>query len=557
MNIWSAWTPREFQQLINREDDSLLNRIEKIIPGLSDENFLVDNLYRSPSLKRIVEAFIPSDVFASSDFRFHCLNKLSLEELRLAAAHTGVGFKGSFETTARAIANQNWSEPFASRFVNHFEIPEHFLPAPKVHRPDSIDLLPATHSSPLQITSPFMQLIDYQFGVYTEAIKTLEQPRARMVIQMPTGSGKTRTAMEVVSKILNSQDDLTVVWMAHTRELCEQGLQCFKHVWPHHARKKVRIHRCWGDHKMPLPMVGYSNVIFAGFDKLNAQLKKNPRALENLRSDCRLIVVDEAHKTEAPTYKNAIRNLIEEETAVIGLTATPGRTYVEETEALSNFYFNRLIELPDPKGDGVIEMLRNRGVLSKAKYRAILTDINIPLNKRDRNYIEEKFKIPPRIIKMLELEDQRNLEILHQLKHEIEEGRRVLLFACSVDHSRFLNSCLLYLGFKSGHVDGSTNLARREKLIGDFRNGDLDVLCNFGVLTTGFDAPKTDTVMITRPTVSPVLYSQMIGRGLRGPLIGGTEFCRIIDVKDNIGEFGDADNVYRIFEDYWVETSVC
>ena len=89
-------------------------------------------------------------------------------------------------------------------------------------------------------------------------------------------------------------------------------------------------------------------------------------------------------------------------------------------------------------------------------------------------------------------------------------------------------------------------------LIDKFRNGDLDVLCNYGVLTTGFDAPKTNTVMITRPTISPVLYSQMIGRGLRGKLIGGTEFCKIIDVRDNIGEFGDADNVYRIFEEYWV-----
>jgi hypothetical protein len=45
----------------------------------------------------------------------------------------------------------------------------------------------------------------------------------------------------------------------------------------------------------------------------------------------------------------------------------------------------------------------------------------------------------------------------------------------------------------------------------------------------------------------------MIGRGLRGPVIGGTEFCRIIDVRDNIGSFGDADSVYSIFEDYWVD----
>ena len=115
-----------------------------------------------------------------------------------------------------------------------------------------------------------MQLIDYQYGVYSEAIASLEQPRSRMIIQMPTGSGKTRTAMEIVSKIMNSEDEVNVVWLAHTRELCEQGLQCFKQVWPHHAKKKVRIHRCWGKHPLSLPLSGSSNIFFAGFDKLNA-----------------------------------------------------------------------------------------------------------------------------------------------------------------------------------------------------------------------------------------------------------------------------------------------
>ena len=552
MGIWSAWSSRDLQGLIESQHSGLLPRLKFILPGLMGEDFLVDQLYAPSSLRKVIEAFLPSDAFASRDFRFDCLNRLQPDELRDAASHTGIGYRGSFESTRDALSSQPWREPFATRFVEYFDLPSHFLPAPVADMSDSLDLLPATKDAPIEISSPFMQLIDYQFGVYSEAMDALDQPRARMVIQMPTGSGKTRTAMEIVSKILNSEDNLTVIWLAHTRELCEQGLQCFIHVWPHHARKKVRVHRCWGTHPLPAPIANSSNVIFAGFDKLNSALKKNPGSLDSIRSDCRLVVVDEAHKTEAPTYKNAIRNLLAEETAVIGLTATPGRTYLDETEALAKFYFNRLIELPDPEGGGVIEMLRNRGVLSKAEYRAIMTEINIPLSTADKRYIEEKFKIPPRIIKMLAHEDQRNLEILQRLKAEITAGRSVLLFGCSVEHSRFLNSCLLYMGFNTGHVDGSTNLARRAMLIDGFKNGGMDVLCNFGVLTTGFDAPKTDTVMITRPTVSPVLYSQMIGRGLRGPLIGGTEFCRIIDVRDNIGEFGDADSVYRIFEEYWM-----
>ena len=71
-------------------------------------------------------------------------------------------------------------------------------------------------------------------------------------------------------------------------------------------------------------------------------------------------------------------------------------------------------------------------------------------------------------------------------------------------------------------------------MIEQFRSGQLSVLSNYGVLTTGFDAPKVRAVVVARPTASPLLYEQMIGRGMRGPRFGGTEKCLVIDVEDNI-----------------------
>ena len=84
------------------------------------------------------------------------------------------------------------------------------------------------------------------------------------------------------------------------------------------------------------------------------------------------------------------------------------------------------------------------------------------------------------------------------------------------------------------------------------KNSDLNILLNYGVLTTGFDAPKTDVVFIARPTASIVLYSQIIGRGLRGPNIGGTKECKIINVKDNIVGLPNYDKIYEYFDDYYV-----
>jgi len=99
--------------------------------------------------------------------------------------------------------------------------------------------------------------------------------------------------------------------------------------------------------------------------------------------------------------------------------------------------------------------------------------------------------------------------------------------------------------------DGVTGDQTRVRVTSEFVNGGVQILCNYGVLTTGFDAPKTDVVCIARPTKSPVLYSQMIGRGLRGPAVGGTENCTIVEVRDSFLNLGTQDELYNHFNAYW------
>lgn len=78
------------------------------------------------------------------------------------------------------------------------------------------------------------------------------------------------------------------------------------------------------------------------------------------------------------------------------------------------------------------------------------------------------------------------------------------------------------------------------------------VLCNYGVLTTGFDAPATSAVLIARPTKSLVLYSQMVGRGIRGPLAGGNSDAEIVTVVDNnLPGFGSVASAFTNWEDVW------
>ena len=75
------------------------------------------------------------------------------------------------------------------------------------------------------------------------------------------------------------------------------------------------------------------------------------------------------------------------------------------------------------------------------------------------------------------------------------------------------------------------------------------------MLSTGFDAPGTDAILIARPTTSPVLYSQMLGRGLRGPRVGGNPECLLLDLKDNLIGLPDERVCFTLFDNYYDNVS--
>ena len=87
-------------------------------------------------------------------------------------------------------------------------------------------------------------------------------------------------------------------------------------------------------------------------------------------------------------------------------------------------------------------------------------------------------------------------------------------------------------------------MGERQTKLELFKDNKIQVITNFNVLTTGFDSPNIEVVIIARPTLSVVLYSQMIGRGLRGKEVGGTEEILLIDVDDN---FNNMPNLYKAF----------
>ena len=140
---------------------------------------------------------------------------------------------------------------------------------------------------------------------------------------------------------------------------------------------------------------------------------------------------------------------------------------------------------------------------------------------------------------------------MDEIESQVKQDKPTLVFSCSTEHSRLLTTGLVLRGVTAAFVDYTKSASSRRTVIEKFRGGEISVLVNYGILSTGFDAPEIQALVIARPTTSLILYSQMIGRGLRGPKVGGNKEVTVIDVKDNFSAYGDLDVMYNHFSGYW------
>jgi len=151
---------------------------------------------------------------------------------------------------------------------------------------------------------------------------------------------------------------------------------------------------------------------------------------------------------------------------------------------------------------------------------------------------------------------QRNLKIIVECERIFKKHKRVIVFASSVEQSDALAAVLSSRGHNAVSVTKNTSPYDRDKFINEFKNEDnsFKAIFNFGILTTGFDAPKTSAVVITRPTTSLVLYSQMVGRALRGEQAGGNKSAEVYTVLDEgIEQFRSIEKAFENWEEVWSE----
>lgn len=406
----------------------------------------------------------------------------------------------------------------------------------------------------LRVAPPanYRPLKPYQREVRDQMLRRLNEqaPDNRAMVSLPTGAGKTKVAVECLHRWAHDLLDegasphVVLVWLAHTEELCEQAVECFDDVWCSHPGGTIplAVARNWGGYRPSLDL----GEVFDGLrtDNPILVLVSTPQSFSNEDFDnyppLNAIVIDEAHRAAAPTYK-AIINRHGKQAAVIGLTATPYRREFDQadpdagTRELRELFRN--LVLPGKLGEEAkerLEALQHMGVLSQPISRTVQTGLTLKVSESPGEGNPQQVLSFDQELQQAADQTRRRRVVIDTLLQTLEESSaaRVLYFGPSVLDAELVAFMLRVKGRRAAAVSGGTRAATRRGLIADFKAGRIDVLCNCEVLTTGFDAPTVSHVFMARPTISQVLYEQMVGRGLRGPEFGGTEHCVIIDFED-------------------------
>ena len=442
----------------------------------------------------------------------------------------------AYEKSIEKASKLAWGYNNETRaFIEEFEYDKNLMPSPEQDRAPEFTI---------PSNKPLRMLKEYQSKIFYEGMRLVENPWVHVIIKMPTGAGKTRTALEMVSNFLNNGieagEKRQVVWLADREELCEQAIISMQEIWSHLGKDDLHVYRVWGKNN---PNNFEPNAfIVATYQKLNNLLNSNnfPKP--------ELVVADEAHNVIARTHKNVIRRLEENGTRIVGLTATPlrGMNSPENTK-LREYFNDQIIEIDSGDMDN-ISYLQSKGYLAYCDPETIESNREFILTQEQRRKFADDHDLPPALLDEIAADNTRNIAIAKRLKELIVENKQILYFAPNLKQSKLMCAIILALGGNAAHVDGNTPMEYRRDVISKFKEGTIKCICNVNVFSVGFDAPNIDVVFIARPTRSIVLHQQMIGRGMRGPRMGGTEQFRLIRILDILPSIELAD---EYFADLW------
>lgn len=410
-----------------------------------------------------------------------------------------------------------------------------------------------THTETIK---PRYPLYPYQRQVLADIFSAISSPERRVIAHLPTGAGKTRIAAHAACRLLNVKDteNSLVIWLASTEELCEQAADTLSHAWTYLGHREACIHRHWGNQSLDLRHLE-AGFFITGLAKLRSAAYQDNTLLAHLAHRAAAVIFDEAHQAVAHTYSFITEQLCSVRPPLLGLTATPGRTanLTASDYRLAEMFKHTKVTI-DPKGhDSPVTYLIQNRYLADPRFVPISfeSETDIPEPPPGADYSSND-------LDDMGLSDERTRIIVELAETAARRHPRTIVFCPSVESAQESAKLLQAKGVSTFVITANTPSEDRQDIISVFKSDNREhmVMFNYGVLTAGFDAPRTRCVIIARPTTSLVLYSQMAGRAMRGPRAGGNPTAEIFTVADtNLPGFGSVVDAFTNWEDLWTTNS--
>lgn len=353
-------------------------------------------------------------------------------------------------------------------------------------------------------------LRDYQNEIIQRIEKAIAKGYRRIMLQLPTGAGKTRCFVELAKRhkekpyIGNVPNCLVV---AHRKELIDQAVNALgreiRNKWEIGVIKsKVNENR-----NSTIQVASIQSLIRRDFPKAG------------------LVIIDEAHHATAKSYQTIIEHY--GEAIILGVTATPART---DGKGFRDS-FEILIKGPTIKKLTVQNHLCPYKLYAYSKQRINTSSIKIQAGDYEPNELADavsRSKVRADLVQTWQ-------------QHAFE--KRTVVFAVNVELSKQYAEIYNDSGYKAEHIDGTTPEEERAAILKRFAKGETKILCNCNIVTEGFDLPEMECVQIVRPTQSVIFWLQMVGRSLRTS--EGKTQAIILDHTDNYQRLGLPDSEHN------------
>lgn len=358
------------------------------------------------------------------------------------------------------------------------------------------------------------QALDALYGWYTPDHK------GNPCIEAPTGAGKTVLIAQFCKENLDRFPSMKILVVTHVKELIEQDYGKLLEIWPDApcGIYSASINRRDTE----------DSIIFCGVQSIRN------RTYEFGKVD--VMIVDEAHlisHADTGSYRKIIKELSEvnPRLSVIGFTATPyrlGHGMITEGDAIFSEPLIKTIGIEGLQRDGFLAYLRSKVT------RAQMDVSEVAYDPKKHDYVEKDLqaKIDTPLL---------NAQVVDETLRLAQGRRHILFFCCGVDHARHVAEAIREKGETADYLVGSDDKRTREEKLARFRNGEIRCMTNVNVLSTGFDFPDIDCLVMMRPTMSPGLYIQQAGRGLRPKTFGGD--CLVLDFAGNVAMHGPITHV--------------